>query len=99
MAHTPGITSLFASNSNVTSQPLDFTTCAVQSITLAVTGSSTNSVNVTSGTGKTVTATVLDTQGNTITGVPLTWSSSQSGDSRREHRRGRDHYARAEAEP
>ena len=75
-AHTPGITSLVASNGNVNSQPLDFTTCAVQSITLAVTGSTTNSINVTSGSGKTVTATVVDTLGNTITGVPLTWSSS-----------------------
>ncbi len=77
-AGTPGVTSLFASVSNVNSQPLDFTTCAVQSITLAVTGSSTNTINVTSGAGKTVTATVVDTAGNTITGVPLTWSSSQS---------------------
>ena len=34
-----------------------------------VAGSATNSVNVTSGSGKTVTATVVDTQGNTITGV------------------------------
>jgi len=75
-AHTPGITSLVATNSNANSQPLDFTTCAVQSIALAVTGSTTNSINVTSGTGKTVTATVLDTLDNTITGVPLTWSSS-----------------------
>jgi hypothetical protein len=55
-AHTPGITSLVASNGNVNSQPLDFTTCAVQSITLAVTGSTTNSINVTSGSGKTVIA-------------------------------------------
>ena len=78
-AHTPGITSLVSSTSNVTSQPLDFTTCAVQSIVLAVTGSATNSINVASGTGKTVTATVVDTQGNTITGVPLTWSSSNPG--------------------
>ena len=75
-AHTPGITSLVASNSNVNSEPLDFTTCAVQSIALAVTGSTTNSINVTSGSGKTVTATVFDTQGNTITDLPLTWSSS-----------------------
>lgn len=75
-AHTPGITSLVASTSNVTSQPLDFTTCAVQSIALEVTGSATNTVNVTQGTGKTITATVTDTQGNTITGLPLTWSSS-----------------------
>lgn len=77
-ANTPGVTAIFASVSNVTSQTLDFTTCAVESITLAVTGSDTNSINVTSGTGKTVTATVIDSQGNTITGVPLTWSSSQS---------------------
>ena len=39
-AGTPGVTSFFASVSNVNSQPLDFTTCAVQSITLEVTGSS-----------------------------------------------------------
>ncbi len=78
-AHTPGITSLSASSSNVASQPFDFKTCAVQSIALAVTGSASNTVNVTSGTGKTVTATVVDTQGNTITGLPLTWSSSNPG--------------------
>ena len=75
-ANVPGITSLFVSNSNVTSQPLDFTTCAVQSIALAVANSTITSINVTSGSGKTVSATVLDTQGNTITGLPLTWSSS-----------------------
>jgi hypothetical protein len=77
-AHTPGVTSLFASTSNVNSEPLDFTTCAVKSITLAVTGSDTNSINVTSGTGKTVTATVVDTLGSTLTAVPLSWCSSQS---------------------
>ncbi len=77
-ADTPGVTSLFASVSNVTSQPLDFTTCAVQSITLEVTGSTTNIINVISGSGKTVTVTVVDVAGNTITGVPLTWSTSQS---------------------
>jgi hypothetical protein len=76
IANTPGVTSLFVGNTNVTSQPLDFNTCAVQSITLAVTDGTTNSVNVTEGSGKTLTATVVDTQGNTITGVPLTWSSS-----------------------
>jgi hypothetical protein len=76
VAHTPGVASLFASVSNVNSQPLDIATCAVQSITLAVAGSNTNSISVTAGTGKTVTATVTDTQGNTITGLPLTWSSS-----------------------
>src|SRR5205085_9895810 len=75
-AHTPGTTSLFASASNVNSQTFDFTTCPVQSIALAITGSG-NSVNVTSGSGKSITATVLDSQGTTITGIPLTWCSSQ----------------------
>lgn len=79
IANTPGLTSLFVSNSNVTSQPLDFSTCAVQSIALAVTDGTTNTINVVSGSGKSVTATVVDTQGNTITGVPLTWSSSTPG--------------------
>jgi hypothetical protein len=76
VANVPGLTSLFVSNSNVTSLPLDFVTCPVQSIALAVSGGGSNNINVTSGTAKTLTATVLDTQGNTITGVPLTWSSS-----------------------
>ena len=78
-ADTPGTTSLFASVSNVNSQPLDFNVCPVQSITLAVTGSSSNAINITSGGSKTVTPTVVDTAGNTITGVTLTWSSSQPG--------------------
>lgn len=80
-AHTPGITSLFASNGAVTSQPLDFTTCAVQSITLTVNGRTSDSVHLTQGSSgtTTVTATVLDTANNTITGLPLTWSSSAPG--------------------
>jgi hypothetical protein len=76
VANVPGVTSLFVSNSNVTSLPFDFVTCPVQSIALGVVEGSSNNINVTSGTAKTLTATVLDTQGNTITGVPLTWSSS-----------------------
>ncbi len=76
-ADTPGVTSLFASVGNVNSQTLEFNTCPVQSIALDINGSSVNSFNVTSGSGKTITATVVDTLGNTITGVPLTWSSSQ----------------------
>ena len=78
-ATNPGVTGIFASLSNVTSQTLDFTTCPVESITLAVTGSGSNTINVTAGAGKSITATVIDSMGNTITGVPLTWSSSQAG--------------------
>jgi hypothetical protein len=68
-ATNPGTTPFFASVSGVNSSPFNFTTCAVQSISLQVTNSS--------STAETIVPTVLDTLGTTITGVPLTWSSSQ----------------------
>jgi hypothetical protein len=70
-AKVPGITPVFAFVGNSSSVPFSFTTCPVQSIQLAVTGST--------ATSKTITPTVVDTSGTTITQVPLTWSSSQSG--------------------
>jgi hypothetical protein len=75
-AQTPGVTSIFASASNVNSLPFAFTTCAVQSITLTVNGSPTNSIVVSKGTSTSITTTVVDTLGNTITGIPLSWCSS-----------------------
>lgn len=69
-ATNPGATPFFASVSGVNSAPFNFTTCAVQSISLQVTNSSSS--------GETIVPTVLDTLGTTITDVPLTWSSSQS---------------------
>jgi hypothetical protein len=69
-ATVPGLTPLFASAGNSTSVPFNFTTCPVQAIQLDVTAST--------ATSKTITPTVFDTQGMTITGVPLTWSSSQT---------------------
>ncbi|MGA9965855.1 MAG: hypothetical protein WBQ10_11700, partial [Terriglobales bacterium] len=69
-AKIPGLTPLFATIGNVTSIPLSFTTCPVQSITLDVTTST--------GTSKTIAPTVVDTLGTTITGIPLTWSSSEA---------------------
>jgi len=68
-ATNPGTTPFFASVSGVNSSPFNFTTCAVQSISLQVTNSS--------ATGESIVPTVLDTLGTTITGVPLAWSSSQ----------------------
>ena len=70
-AKVPGLTSLFATIGTVNSLPLAFTTCPVQSITLAVTTAS--------STSKTITPTVFDTLGTEIIGVPLTWSSSNPG--------------------
>jgi hypothetical protein len=70
-AKTPGLTPLFATIGNINSVPIYFTTCAVQSITLAVTTAS--------STSRTITPTIFDTLGLQITGIPLTWSSSDSG--------------------
>jgi hypothetical protein len=70
-AKVPGVTPMYATIGNTGSVPFNFTTCPVQSILLTVTGSSAGS--------KTIMPTVVDTQGVTITEVPLTWSSSETG--------------------
>jgi len=70
-AKVPGVTPLFATIGNVNSLPIYFTTCPVQSITLAVTSATSTSL--------TITPTVFDTLGTQIAGVPLTWSSSNPG--------------------
>jgi len=69
-AKTPGTTQIFARVDNATSTPTNFTTCRVESIALNVTSETSNS--------KTITPTVIDQLGNQITGVPLTWSSSET---------------------
>jgi hypothetical protein len=88
-AATPGLTQIYASASGVSSSAFTqaafpslnfFETCPVQSITLqlGVSGvqSGQTSFNTTKGTAQPVTATVLDVFGNTLSKVPLTWSSS-----------------------
>jgi hypothetical protein len=75
-AKDPGTAQIYASAGNVNGIPLDFISCPVNSISLTVAGSNTTSFSTTAGTGKTITATVTDILGNIITGVPLTWSSS-----------------------
>ena len=71
----PGVTKVFAANTGVIGQSLDFTVCPVQSIAVELSGGGGNAFTVTSGS-KAVTATVTDTTGTEITSVPLTWSSS-----------------------
>jgi hypothetical protein len=74
-AKTPGVTPVFATIGTAISAPVNFTTCAVQSIALQVTSST--------STSETIIPTVTDTVGNVIsnvlqpTAIPLTWSSSQ----------------------
>jgi hypothetical protein len=76
-AVNPGMTGIFASNGGSNSPPLDFTTCAVQSISLAVTNTDQTSFTVQSGS-KSITATVFDTSNTQILDVPLTWSTSDA---------------------
>ena len=71
----PGVTQIFTSNTGVVSQSINFTVCPVQSIAVELTGGGGNTFTETSG-AKSITATVTDTTNTEITGVPLTWSSS-----------------------
>ena len=75
-ANIPGTTPIVASLGGVSSVPIPFNTCAVQSIVLAPTNGGGNTVSVARSASTAITATVLDTQGNTITGSFLTWCSS-----------------------
>ena len=68
-AAIPGTTPLWATVGTATSVPVNFVTCPVQSIVLAV--------NTSTGSTKQITPTVTDVLGNTILNVPLTYSSSQ----------------------
>lgn len=75
-AGDPGATSFFASVSGINSQPVQFTTCPVQSISLNAVGNPARSFVVNTGTTTTLDATVTDSIGMTLTAVPLTWTSS-----------------------
>jgi hypothetical protein len=68
-ASIPGTTPLYATVGTAASVPVNFVTCPVQSIVLAV--------NTSTGSTQQITPTVTDVLGNTILNVPLTYSSSQ----------------------
>jgi len=76
VAATPGTTSIFATTGGVTSQPLPFTTCTIQSISLNVAGTPSSTTSFLLGSSATVNATVTDSIGRMLTGVPLIWTSS-----------------------
>ena len=76
-AATPGIAQLYATAAGVSSQPISIETCRVAQITVAAaTGQTETSFLVNTGTSTTLNATVKDIAGQTITNVPLTWSTS-----------------------
>ncbi len=78
-ANIPGLTSIYASVDGVNSAPYPYLTCPVNSVVLSVVGNS--------GTSTSITATAYDTNPNVtnpnglkgfpVTGIPLTWTSSQ----------------------
>jgi hypothetical protein len=75
-ANSPGITPFFATVGGFHSQPMQFETCPVQSISLAALGNPATSFVVNTGTTTTLNATVTDTLGMHLVGVPLAWTVS-----------------------
>jgi hypothetical protein len=75
-ANSPGTSFFFASAGGTNSQPLQFTTCPVQSISIGELGNPATSFSVNPGASATLNATITDILGMPLTGVPLTWSSS-----------------------
>jgi hypothetical protein len=77
-ASIPGIGQIYAAASGFIGQPISIETCRVHDISIAAAGDppSTTSFLVNSGTSTTLNATVTDIAGQAITGVPLTWSTS-----------------------
>ena len=75
-AATPGMTSIFATIAGVTSPTVQFITCPVVSISLAVQDTNQTSFVEASGT-KTIAATVFDSSNTQIT-PSLTWSTSDA---------------------
>jgi trimeric autotransporter adhesin len=73
-AKQPGAALIAASISGTSSSAGVFHTCPPQSITLAANGGT--KVTVTPNTPQPTTATVIDTNGNTITGVPVSYTST-----------------------
>ncbi len=78
-ASAPGQTPIYASISNITSVPVTYTTCAVKSIHIHVSGAPDTAFTLGSiGATQTLAADVTDTAGNTITPT-LTWASNGPG--------------------
>ncbi len=75
-ASVPGQALIFASANGTNSQPAQVETCPVQTISLSAVGNPGTSFVVNTGSSTTLDATVKDSLGMTITGVPLTWTSS-----------------------
>jgi hypothetical protein len=78
-ANTPGVGQIYASAGPFVGQPISVETCHVNSISIAAAPGNDPSITsflVNSGTSTTLNATVTDIARQDVTGVPLTWSTS-----------------------
>jgi len=77
-ANSPGLAQIYASASGLNSQPIAIETCRVKLISVSAAGNppTNTSFVVNTGTSTTLNATVTDSAGMIITGVPLSWSTS-----------------------
>jgi trimeric autotransporter adhesin len=75
-ASVPGQGMIFASASGFSSPTLTVQTCSVQSILVTAANNPSTSFLVNTGTTTTLNATVMDSVGMTLTGVPLSWNTS-----------------------
>jgi hypothetical protein len=78
-ATTPGVGQIYASAGPFVGQPISVETCHVNSISIAAAPGNDPSITsflVNSGTSTTMDATVTDIANQPVTGVPLTWSTS-----------------------
>src|SRR5438552_8388689 len=75
-ASIPGQGMIFASASGLTSQTVPVQTCPVQSISVTAANNPSTSLLMNTGTTTTLNATVMDSVGMTLTGVPLSWNTS-----------------------
>jgi trimeric autotransporter adhesin len=75
-ASVPGQGMIFASASGFSSPALLVQTCPVQSILVKAANNPSTSLLVNTGTTTTLNATVIDSVGMTLTGVPLSWNTS-----------------------
>jgi hypothetical protein len=78
-ATTPGVGQIYASAGPFVGQPISVETCRVNRISIAAAPANDPAITsflVNSGTSTTLNATVTDIAGQDVTGVPLTWSTS-----------------------
>jgi hypothetical protein len=77
-AKNPGRASILASVSGTQSLPASFATCPVETIDLKVKDEGTTDFTIAKGATKQLEATLVDTQGVTLTGVPILYHTSNT---------------------